>query len=249
MDDDILPTTPAPELPVDTQPAADPLRIDGLATARAVLFDLDGTLADTAPDLAAAVNKMRAARAQELLPYEELRPVASAGARGLLGVGFGVTPEHPDFAALREEFLANYAADLCVESALFPGIEPMLHELSARGILWGIVTNKVEGLARPLVEQLGLAREAACLVGGDTTPHSKPHPAPLLHAAEAMGIAPAKVIYVGDDLRDILAGHAAGMLTVAAAYGYCGDTEPVSWGADALVKSTGELAALLGELV
>ncbi|WP_235838066.1 phosphoglycolate phosphatase [Chitinasiproducens palmae] len=221
---------------------------DALGTARAVLFDLDGTLADTAPDLAAAVNRMLVGRGLPLVPYETLRPVASAGARGLLGAGFGITPEHPDYPALREEFLANYASDLCVETILFPGIDALLAELESRGVRWGIVTNKVESLARPLVEQLGLGTRAACIVGGDTTPFSKPHPAPLLHAAQLLQLPPAQCLYVGDDLRDIQAGRAAGMLTIAAGFGYCGETAPASWGADALVETTDELIALLREL-
>lgn len=227
-------------------PEAEPLSGRSLGLAKAVLFDLDGTLADTAPDLAAAANAMRRDRGLPLVPLEDLRKVASSGARGLLGVAFDMTPEHPDYPAMRDEFLANYTADLCVETTLFPGIDTLLATLVERGIQWGVVTNKAERLARPLVQQLMLRPSADCVVGGDTTAHAKPHPAPLLHAAELIGVAPADILYVGDDLRDIQAGHAAGMVTVAAAYGYCGtDAAPTEWGADWVIDSPDTLAALL----
>jgi N-acetyl-D-muramate 6-phosphate phosphatase len=216
---------------------------------QAVLFDLDGTLADTAPDLAAAVNKMRHERGLEMVPLEDLRPLASAGARGLIGGAFGIGPEHPDFGAMREEFLANYEADLCIETTLFPGIDDVLDELDARAIRWGIVTNKVARLTEPLVALLGLDLRAGCVVSGDTTPHSKPHPAPLLHAARELDLPPERVVYVGDDLRDVQAGFAAGMVTVAAAYGYCGkDIPPTRWHAQHVVESPSELQKLLREI-
>jgi phosphoglycolate phosphatase len=212
-----------------------------------ILFDLDGTLADTAPDLAAAVNKMRHERGLDMVPLEKLRPLASAGARGLLGGAFGIGPDHHDYASMRDEFLANYEADLCIETLLFPGIGDILDDLDARGVRWGIVTNKVARLTEPLVAQLGLGARAGCVVSGDTTPHSKPHPAPLLHAAKELDLQPERIVYVGDDLRDVQAGFAAGMITVAAAYGYCGDADgPESWGADALIRHPEELAPLLG---
>jgi phosphoglycolate phosphatase len=216
---------------------------------QAVLFDLDGTLADTAPDLAAAVNKMRHERGLEMVPLDDLRPLASAGARGLIGGAFGIGPEHPEFAAMREEFLANYEADLCIETTLFQGIDALLDELDARGVRWGIVTTKVARLTDPLVALLGLDLRAGCVVSGDTTPHSKPHPAPLLHAARMLDLAPERVVYVGDDLRDIQAGFAAGMVTVAAAYGYCGnDIPPTRWHAQHVVQSPAELQKLLREI-
>lgn len=216
---------------------------------RAALFDLDGTLADTAPDLVAAVNKMRRERGLEPLPLEQLRPFASAGARGLLGGAFGIGPEDRDFAPMRDEFLANYEADLCIETTLFPGIGELLDELDARGIGWGIVTNKVERLTKPLVEQLGLAARARCVVSGDTTPHAKPHPAPLLHAANEMAMRPEHIVYIGDDLRDVQAGFAAGMVTIAAAYGYCGtEVPPTMWHAQHIVESPTQLRRLLNEL-
>lgn len=231
-------------------PARDVLDAPRLQHCEAVLFDLDGTLADTAPDLAAAVNKMQRVRGLPETPLDALRRLASAGARGLLGGAFGITPETPGYDAMRDEFLANYAADICVQTTLFPGIAEVLDELEARGVRWGIVTNKAMRLTAPLVELLGLASRAACVVGGDTTPHSKPHPAPLLHAAGLLALAPDRIVYVGDDLRDIQAGYAAGMATVAAAYGYCGDgAAPGDWRAQHLVGTTGELRDLLRDLL
>jgi phosphoglycolate phosphatase len=228
-------------------PADAPVRDDVLTTIDAVLFDLDGTLADTAPDLAAAANAMRRDRGLPLLPLEPLRRVASSGARGLLGVAFDIGPDHADFPAMRDEFLANYARDLCVETTLFPGIAELLAALDARGIRWGIVTNKAERLTRPLVAQLPLHPTNACVVSGDTTAHAKPHPAPLLHAAALIEVEPSRIVYVGDDLRDIQAGRAAGMATVAAAYGYCGDAvPPTEWGADRLIVTPLALLPLLG---
>jgi N-acetyl-D-muramate 6-phosphate phosphatase len=225
------------------------MSIGPIALCRAVLFDLDGTLADTAPDLVAAANKMRAHRGLERVPFEQLRPLASAGARGLIGGAFGIGPEHHDFASMREEFLANYEADLCIETTLFPGIGDLLDELDAREIRWGIVTNKVGRLTMPLVEQLGLGRRARCVVSGDTTPHAKPHPAPLLYAASELALLPEQIVYIGDDLRDVQAGFAAGMVTVAAAYGYCGtDLPPTMWRAQHIVDSPVQLRRLLSEL-
>lgn len=236
-----------------SQPISHPVRHDDapqLAQCRAALFDLDGTLADTAPDLVAAVNKMRRDRGLELVPVEKLRPLASAGARGLIGGAFDFGPEDREFAAMREEFLANYESDLCIETTLFPGIADLLDGLDARGVHWGIVTNKVGRLTMPLVEQLGLAKRARCVVSGDTTPHSKPHPAPLLHAAEALALPPEQIVYIGDDLRDVQAGFAAGMATVAAAYGYCGtDLPPAMWHAQHIVDSPQQLGHLLGVLL
>lgn len=222
-----------------SRPAGSPLPDD----IRAVLFDLDGTLADTAPDLVAAVNKVRTDRGLAPGPYETLRLQASHGARGLIGSAFGVAPDDAAFPALRDAFLANYEAALCVHSRLFDGIPALLATLEARGIPWGIVTNKAARLTNPLVKLLDLNTRAACVVSGDTTPHSKPHPAPLLFAAERIGIAPAHIVYVGDDLRDIQAGKAAGMSTIAAAYGYCGDAvAPTQWQADVVADNAGAIA-------
>lgn len=213
---------------------------------RAVLFDLDGTLADTAPDLVAAINKMRVDRDIASLPYEQLRKLASHGARGLVGAAFGKHPGDDGYDALKNEFLANYEAALCIDTQLFDGVPDALDALTAQRLPWGIVTNKVARLTDPLVRQLGLAQAAACVVSGDTTAHSKPHPAPLLYAAECLGIDPRHIIYVGDDLRDIEAGKAAGMSTIAAAYGYCGDgAPPTAWQADALLDHASCLLPLL----
>jgi phosphoglycolate phosphatase len=215
-----------------------------LTKPRAILFDLDGTLADTAPDLAAAINKVRIERGLEPAPYETLRPVASAGARGLIGAAFGLKPGDSGYQALADEFLLNYAAAIAVNTRLFDGIETLLQEMRGREMLWGIVTNKAARFTDVLVPQIGL-REAACVVSGDTTPHSKPHPAPLLEAARRLDLAPQDCWYVGDDFRDIQAGKAAGMPTVAAAWGYCGNVEPMSWEADALAATPEDVLRLI----
>jgi 2-phosphoglycolate phosphatase len=213
----------------------------------AVLFDLDGTLADTAPDLGAAANWLRAQHGLPPLPMEVYRPVASHGARGLLGVAFGTTTEHQDFEELRDAFLAQYETALAVDSRLFDGMDAVLAQLETLGIPWGIVTNKAMRFTRPLVHALDLAERCAVVVSGDTTPHSKPHPEPLLHACRALGLDPAACIYVGDDARDIQAGHAAGMRTVVARYGYCGkDIPPEEWGCDIIIDHPGQLLPSIG---
>jgi phosphoglycolate phosphatase len=214
------------------------------AIPRAVLFDLDGTLADTAPDLAAAVNRLRTERGLEPAPYEQLRPVASAGARGLVGAAFGVKPGDAEYEPLRLAFLASYEANLAVESRLFDGVERLLVHLQSQGVAWGIVTNKAARYTDALVPQIGLGH-AGCVISGDTTPHPKPHPAPLLEAARRLAVEPRHCWYVGDDLRDILAGQAAGMTTVAAAWGYCGNTEPQTWNAELFAESPLHLIKLL----
>lgn len=211
---------------------------------RAILFDLDGTLADTAPDLAEAVNALRAERDLPPTPYELLRPVASAGARGLIGAAFGIKPDDAAYEELRVSFLNRYAANLVVKSSLFEGVAELLTQLEAQGLAWGIVTNKASRFTDPLVPLIGLGH-AGCTVSGDTTPHTKPHPAPLLEAASRLQLAAEDCWYVGDDLRDIQAGRAAGMQTIAAAWGYCGHVEPESWEADALLHSPLQLLDLL----
>lgn len=217
--------------------------MSGLAP-RAILFDLDGTLADTAPDLAAAVNLLRSAQGLAPTPYALLRPTASAGARGMIGAAFGLTPEDEGFAALRDGFLANYEAALAVHSSLFEGVPAMLDGISALGLAWGIVTNKAARFTDPLVGQIGL-QSASCLISGDTTAHPKPHPAPLLEAARRLGLAPQQCWYAGDDLRDIEAGRAAGMRTIACGWGYCGPSAPHSWGADELLATPQALLELV----
>ena len=212
----------------------------------AVFFDLDGTLADTAADLAAPVNAMRIDRGLEPMPLDALRPFASMGARGLIGAGLGVAREDPAFEALRVEFLARYEAAMVVHTRLFDGVAEVLDGLDRAGVRWGVVSNKVERYVRPIMAALGVLERSATAIGGDTTPWAKPHPEPLLHAARLTGVAPADCVYVGDDLRDVEAGRAAGMRTVAAAYGYCGAEDPPQrWGADALVAHPSELVALL----
>lgn len=206
------------------------------STPRAILFDLDGTLADTAPDLAAAMNLVRTMQGLAPAPYEALRPAASAGARGLIGVAYGLEPEDEGYDDLRIAFLDNYASALAVESRLFEGVTELISGLSEHGLAWGIVTNKAARFTQPLVLQIGL-QDAACVISGDTMAHPKPHPAPLLEAARRLGLAPQHCWYVGDDLRDIQAGQAAGMRTIAAAWGYCGALAPASWGADMVIAT------------
>lgn len=215
---------------------------------RLVLFDFDGTLADTAPDLAAAANKQRQRKGLPPLPYEALRPLASQGARGLLRASLEMLPDHPEYDAYRTQFLQDYEAEMTVLTTLFPGVPELLGTLKENGYRWGIVTNKLEYLALPIVEHLGLHMECVVTVGGDTTGHSKPHPQPLLHAARQAGTDPAHCIYVGDDERDIVAGKAAGMRTVAAAYGYCEASEVKAWQADAIAHSPEELWPIIQTL-
>jgi phosphoglycolate phosphatase len=213
---------------------------------RGVLFDLDGTLVDSAPDLAGAANRLRAEHGLPPLPYERLRPMVGSGARGMVGVAFGVKPGDSRFEELRDAFLARYESGLLEHTRPFEGVEALLAALEAAGLPWGIVTNKATRFTRPIVEGLGLAWRAAAVVCGDTTPHSKPHPAPLLHAAQAMGLPPQAVAYVGDDLRDAQAARAAGMRMVAAAWGYLGlGDPPAAWGADVVLEAPGDVLGWL----
>jgi N-acetyl-D-muramate 6-phosphate phosphatase len=210
---------------------------------KAVLFDLDGTFADTAGDLVRALNRLRAARGLADLPLAELRQYASAGARGLIVAGLQMLPDHPKYAATREEFLKHYSDAICVDTQLFPGIEELLQAIEARGLPWGIVTNKSTALTRQLLAEMHLADRPACVVCGDTTPYLKPNPASLLHAAKALDFTPKDCVYVGDDLRDILAAHAAGMHSVAAAWGYGDALE--DWNADAVAARPQDVISLL----
>lgn len=214
---------------------------------RAVLFDLDGTLIDSAPDLAGTGNDMRLARSLAPLAFEQFRPMVGAGARGMLGVALGVAPADDGFLALRDEFLSRYEQRMTRLTHVFADMLPVLATLSSSGLPWGIVTNKAERFTEPLVRALGLHAHAQAVVSGDTTPHSKPHPAPLLEAARRLALPPEVCVYVGDDLRDVQAGRAAGMSTVAAAWGYLGQGEPIAaWGADHVIETPGELLNLLG---
>lgn len=209
---------------------------------RAVLFDLDGTLVDSAPDLAGATNDMLLARGLPAAPFERLRPMVGAGARGMMGVAFGITPQDERFPALKNEFFDRYEARLLAQTQPFAGIAELLHGLVDQGLAWGIVTNKSERFALPLARGMGWGDSAAAVVGGDSTPYSKPHPEPLLEAARRAGVQPEACLYVGDDLRDIAAGRAAGMFTVAVRWGYLGDGEPIeAWGADLIVETPGQL--------
>ena len=208
----------------------------------AVLFDLDGTLVDSAPDLAGAGNEMRVQRGLAPLPLARFRPHVGSGARGMLGIALEVTPQHEEFAALRDEFLARYERRLTRESRVFDDILPLLDALEARALRWGIVTNKATLYTLPVVSGLALAQRAAVVICGDTTPHAKPHPAPLLEAARRLQVVPSNCIYVGDDLRDIQAGRGAGMRTIAAAWGYLGQGEAIAdWQADAVIERPAEL--------
>lgn len=212
------------------------------ATDALLLFDLDGTLIDSAPDLAGAANDLRAAHGLTPLPYEALRPMVGTGARGMVEVAFGVLPADARFAGLRDAFLDRYAERLLQSTDLFEAMKPVLDSLDAAGLRWGIVTNKAARFTDPIVAGLGLAARAAVVIAGDTTAYVKPHPEPLLEAARRLGVAPSACAYVGDDLRDMVAGRAAGMVTMAAAWGYLGLGEPVAdWGADHVFSSPTQL--------
>ena len=207
-----------------------------------VLFDLDGTLADTAPDLAGAVNACLRARGRDALPISELRPWASHGARGLLHRAFALAPGDSAYEDLRVEFLQRYEARLCEATTLFAGVEQLLAQLDDAGLRWGIVTNKVARLTDPLVRQLGLDRRAACVVSGDTAARPKPDPAPIVHALQACRCSATAGVYVGDDRRDIEAGRAAGVGTCAVAYGYSASRDDIhGWRADHIIEQPGEL--------
>ncbi len=217
-----------------------------LAGVRAVLFDLDGTLADTAPDLARALNRVRVERGLPPLPPEVARPHTSSGARGLLKAGFDIAPEDEGYGALRERFLDFYAEGLCVETRLFDGIPELLAKIKLRKLPWGIVTNKGKRFTEPLLRLLAVDHLAGCVVSGDSTSHIKPHPAPLLLAASLLSQQPADCVYIGDDLRDAQAARAAGMRFVAAGWGYHGEGgDPNAWDSDAVVGHPREFLDLL----
>lgn len=212
----------------------------------AVLFDLDGTLIDSAPDLGAAADKMRTDRGLDSLPLLQYRPLAGAGARGMIAVAFGLTPENSGYEALKEEFFANYESCLTERTYVFEGVAELIGRIGQGGLKWGVVTNKSARFTLPLTNTMALFNTAQTIISGDTTPHAKPHPAPLIEAARQLGVAAGCCVYVGDDERDIVAGRAAGMPTVAAAYGYLGsaaDTE--AWNADFTISAPLALLKLL----
>jgi 2-phosphoglycolate phosphatase len=212
----------------------------------AVLFDLDGTLIDSAPDLAAAADKMRMDRGMASLDYAAYRPMAGAGARGMLGVAFGVEPASPEFVTLREEFFVNYENCMTERTYVFDGVAELLGQLQSLGLAWGVVTNKSQRFTGPLTQSMALFNSAKTIVSGDTTPYAKPHPEPLFEAARQLQVEPERCLYVGDDERDVIAGLAAGMTTVAASYGYLGAAADFSaWGAHASINSPIELLQLL----
>ena len=217
-----------------------------LADVDAVLFDLDGTLLDSAPDLGAAADQMRTDRGLASLPLSQYRPMAGAGARGMLHVAFGLAPDADGFDALKEEFLANYELRLTRQTFVFEGVAELIERIVSSGLKWGVVTNKAARFTLPLTRGIPLFSSALTIISGDTTPHSKPHPAPLLEAARQMGLAAERCVYVGDDERDMIAGRAAGMSTVAATYGYLGNAADLdSWKADFAISRPCELLSFL----
>ena len=218
------------------------------AEVQAVLFDLDGTLVDSAKDLGAAADQLRTERGLPALGIGCYRAMAGAGARGMLGVAFDITPDHADFPALREEFFSNYERRLTLETTVFEGVETLIQQLVFHGVAWGVVTNKATRFSAPLTQALPVFSSCGALVSGDTTPFSKPHPEPLLEAARRLDLDPARCIYVGDDERDIVAGRAAGMCTVAATYGYMGaQADATLWQADGAIESPIELLQWLNQ--
>lgn len=211
-----------------------------------VLFDLDGTLIDSAPDLAAALNEQRQRRNKPPLAYHSLRVHASSGARGMIKAGFAVESTEAEYQELRVEFLEIYTRDLLRRTQPFPEVLELLTAIEKSGRTWGIVTNKAESLAMPLLSAFALHERAACVVCGDTTPFTKPHPAPLFEAARRLSVDVNRCVYVGDDQRDIAAARAAGMYAIAAGYGYLGDGRPpIEWGADEILSRPSDLLKLL----
>ena len=213
-----------------------------MTTRPVLLFDLDGTLIDSAPDLAGAANDLRADHGLPPLPHATLRPMVGSGARGMVGIAFGAAPGDDRFDALKDAFLARYADRLLHSTQVFEAMQPVLDRLDYAGLPWGIVTNKAMRFTAPLVDGLGLSQRAKVVIAGDTTPHAKPHPEPLLEAARRIGVAPQACVYIGDDHRDMVAGRAAGMATLAAAWGYLGQGEPIdAWGADHVLSAPARL--------
>ena len=222
------------------------LKMPSLSFPAAIFFDLDGTLIDSAPDLAAAADKLRTDRGLPSIAYERYRPMAGAGARGMLAVGFDMKPDHADYENLREEFYVNYENSLTARTFAFDGVAELLAAIRSNAMPWGIVTNKSKRFTNPLVAQMPLLQGTGAVISGDTTPHTKPHPEPVLAAARLTGIDPAACWYVGDDKRDIESGRAAGMKTIAANWGYLGEHAVSDWGADAVADHPADLLRWLG---
>ena len=209
---------------------------------RSVLFDLDGTLLDTAPDLAYALNRVLEQQGRAPLPYEQIRPKVSHGAKALVKLGFDLNPEDENYATLRQRLLDIYRANLARETRLFPGMDSVLAAIERQGLSWGVVTNKPAWLTDPLLNTLGLSKRAACVVSGDTTGNSKPHPEPMLHACRQAGSRPQHAIYIGDAPRDVQAGRNAGLRTLVALFGYLEPHDrPETWGADGSIERPEDL--------
>lgn len=209
---------------------------------KTILFDLDGTLADTAPDLADALNAVLLNNGKDALPFEQIRPVVSHGGMALVSLGFGIEPEHPEFESLRQQLLQLYAGSIANKTRLFPGMAELLNSIESAGLNWGVVTNKPAWLTDPLLDALQLSQRAVSIVSGDTLAERKPHPSPLLYACEQAGSQGFECVYVGDAERDIVAGHKAGMQTIVALFGYIGtEDRPDTWGADVLLESPQEI--------
>jgi len=210
---------------------------------KAVLFDFDGTLADTAPDLGNALNRQRMDRGMSSLPIDLIQTKASSGTRGLLGLGFQIKPGDPDYEEMCNEFLNFYEEHLYQDTILFPGVTELLEEIESRSLLWGIVTNKARRFTDPLLDQLGLTTRAACVICGGDTANFKPHPEPLLAAINILNVAPTECIYLGDDIRDVEASLAAGIEPIVAMYGYLGNcgVAPELWGAKHLIENPQDL--------
>ncbi len=216
---------------------------------KTVLFDLDGTLADTAPDLAAALNAVRQAAGKPALPFDKIRPAVSHGGKALIDVGFDLTPDSHEAEALRLQLLDHYQQNIARHTRLFPGMDKVLTHIEKSGNNWGVVTNKPAWLTEPLMAELNLTQRAACIVSGDTLAQRKPHPAPLLHACQLAGSAPEHCVYIGDAERDMVAGNRAGMHTLLALFGYIDETDqPLDWGADATLESADALLHWLNKV-
>ena len=207
-----------------------------------LLFDLDGTLADTAPDLASALNEIRTKRGRPVLPFEKIRPVVSLGGKAMIKQGFNIDENAPEFPELLADLLETYSKNICLNTHLFPGMDQLLNYLDLESIKWGIVTNKPGWLTTPLLEALELTERPQCVISGDTLPQRKPRPEPLLHACKIMKCLPTETAYIGDAKRDIEAGKNADMYTVAARYGYISDDMDLdTWGANRIVDSPTEI--------